>query len=371
MRKTNPKNERIKHEYLGFLEAAKRMKPETVNQVAAAINGFEESTKERDFGLFHKAQAIKFKRDLDGQTVAKSGKPLAVATKVTRLRHVQAFFRWLAGQPGYRRNLSYSEAEYFNPSNHETSIASAERVPRVPTVEQIRLVIEAMPAATTIDRRNRALVAFTLITGTRDAAIASLKLKHVSATERRVVQDAREVKTKYRHTFETDFIGIDPVSEQIVLAWLEELRTVHHFGETDPVFPATAINLDQNGHFCRDGISRDHWTSASPIRDVFKSAFTNAGLPYFNPHSLRKTIWLWGERNGFTLQQMKALSMNLGHRHMRTSIDSYGPMSQHERREIIQNIGHPGKSIASHVATMVPTPEAISQVLAYLQQKTS
>jgi hypothetical protein len=161
MRKTNPKNERIKHEYLGFLEAARRMQPETVDQVAAAINGFEESTKGRDFALFHKAQAIKFKRDLDGQTVAKSGRPLAVATKITRLRHVQAFFRWLAGQHGYKRNLSYSEAEYFNPSNHETAIASAERVPRVPTVEQIRIVIDAMPAATIIDRRNRALIAFT------------------------------------------------------------------------------------------------------------------------------------------------------------------------------------------------------------------
>ena len=370
MRKTNPKNERIKHEYLGFLEAAKRMKPETVDQVAAAINGFEESTKGRDFALFHKAQAIKFKRDLDSQTVAKSGRPLAVATKVTRLRHVQAFFRWLAGQPGYKRKLSYSEAEYFNPSNHESAIASAELVPRVPTVEQIRLVIEAMPVATIIERRNRALIAFTFITGARDAAIASLKLKHVNAPERRIVQDAREVKTKYRHTFETDFIGIDAVSEQIVLEWLEELCTIHHFGETDPVFPTTAMKLDDRGQFHRDGISRDHWRSAAPIREVFKNAFTNAGLPYFNPHSLRKTIWLWGERNGFTLQQMKALSLNLGHRHMRTSIESYGPMSQHERREIIQGLKHVGHLNASNSAKAVPTRETISQVLTYLQQKT-
>jgi integrase len=53
-----------------------------------------------------------------------------------------------------------------------------------------------MPAVSDIERRNRALVAFTWLTGIRDGALASLKIKHVNVTEGRVNQDPREVKTK-------------------------------------------------------------------------------------------------------------------------------------------------------------------------------
>jgi len=50
---------------------------------------------------------------------------------------------------------------------------------------------------TDIERRNRALIAFTILTGARDSAIASIKLKHIDLIHRGVKQDAREVKTKF------------------------------------------------------------------------------------------------------------------------------------------------------------------------------
>ena len=66
-------------------------------------------------------------------------------------------------------------------------------------------MIETMPSGNEIERRNRALVAFTLLTGARDSAIASMKLKHVDLKEGCVHQDAREVKTKFSKTFTTYF----------------------------------------------------------------------------------------------------------------------------------------------------------------------
>jgi len=36
-----------------------------------------------------------------------------------------------------------------------------------------------MPTNTVIERRNRSLIAFTILTGARDGAIASMKLKHI------------------------------------------------------------------------------------------------------------------------------------------------------------------------------------------------
>ncbi len=37
----------------------------------------------------------------------------------------------------------------------------------------------------------------------------------------------------------------------IVADWVKELTTVHLFGPDDPLFPATAIGLDNNGQLGR------------------------------------------------------------------------------------------------------------------------
>ena len=51
MRKHHPQNERIKREYFNYLEQAKRMSQSSVDQVAAAISQFEQSTNFKDFRI--------------------------------------------------------------------------------------------------------------------------------------------------------------------------------------------------------------------------------------------------------------------------------------------------------------------------------
>ena len=133
---------------------------------------------------------------------------LSKATLYSTLNALKRFFIWLAGQPGYKSKISYSDADYFNLSAKETRIAKAHRDARVPTLEQIRHVIQTMPASTGIERRDRALIAFTILTGARDGAIASLKLKHIDIDQGRVDQDAREVKTKFSKSFATWFFPV-------------------------------------------------------------------------------------------------------------------------------------------------------------------
>jgi hypothetical protein len=148
--------------------------------VAKALNRFETYTKFRDFKAFHIEQAKSFKSSLSDQTSVRTNDRLSKATLYATLTALKRFFIWLAGQPGYKFKISYSDAEYFNLSAKETRIAKAHRDARVPTLEQIRHVIRTMPTTTEIERRDRALVAFTVMTGARDGAIASLK----SARER-------------------------------------------------------------------------------------------------------------------------------------------------------------------------------------------
>jgi len=181
MPKHHPDNERIKRKYLTYLEEANRMASSSVDQVAAAIALFEQGTGCRDFKQFHLEQARKFKRQLQEMKNSSTGKPLAIATIHSRLMALKAFFKWLAGQPGYKSKITYSDADYFNTSANDARIAGAARQRPVPSIEQVRHALQQMPTETVLQRRDRAVFAFALLSGARDDAIASLSLRQVSA----------------------------------------------------------------------------------------------------------------------------------------------------------------------------------------------
>ena len=134
MRKHHPKNERIKRAYTLYLEEAERMAPKSVDQALAAIALFEASTAYKDFARFHIEQVRKFKRHLDEDLNPKTGRPIAKATSYARLKAVGRFIRWLAGRPGYRSRITYSDADYFNPSAHDARIATATRQRPAPSI---------------------------------------------------------------------------------------------------------------------------------------------------------------------------------------------------------------------------------------------
>jgi hypothetical protein len=54
-------------------------------------------------------------------------------------------------------------------------VAKAHREQKYPTLEQVKRIIHSMPAGSDIERCNRALIVFTILTGARDSAIASMK----------------------------------------------------------------------------------------------------------------------------------------------------------------------------------------------------
>ena len=239
MKTHNPQNERIKRAYFTYLAEAKGFSEATLDGVAKALNRFETYTKFRDFKAFHIEQAKGFKASLAEQMSVRTKDRLSKATLYATLSALKRFFIWLAGQPGYKSRISYSDAEYFNLSAKETRIAKAHRDARVPTLEQIRHVIRTMPATTEIERRDRALIAFTILTGARDGATASLKLKHIDIDQGRVDQDARQVKTKFSKSFTTWFFPVGDDIRQIVVDWVNYLRQEQLWGLDDPLFPAT------------------------------------------------------------------------------------------------------------------------------------
>jgi integrase/recombinase XerD len=341
MKTHDPQNERIKRRYLTFLKEARRRSEASIDIVASSLHRFERYNNYRDFRKFHIQQAIGFKAHLVKETNARTGAPLSKATLLTTVSAVKAFFQWLSEQQSYR-SLKYVDADYFDLSEKDIRVARAHREQPVPTMEQIRRVIARMPTRSEIERRNRALLAFTILTGARDGAIASFKLKHIDIAEGRVDHDAREVRSKASKTFTTYFFPVGDDLREIVVEWVAYLRTVALWRSDDPVFPAPKVAQGAMHQFEIVGIDRKHWRNAEPIRKIFRTAFERAEIPYANPHSFRKTLARLGEQVCHTPEEFKAWSQNLGHEHVMTTLTSYGEVSRERQAEILRELANVG-----------------------------
>lgn len=348
MKTHNAENERIKRRYFAYLKEAMRQSEQTLDAVAKSLARFEDYTRHKDFKAFHYQQAVAFKGHLAEQKSEQSGNKLSKATLHATLANLKRFFHWLAGQPGYKSRIQYSDADYFNLSEKDMRVATAKREQKAPTLEQVKHVIANMPVEGEIARRNRALVAFTLLTGARDSAIASMKLKHVDIVDGNIFQDAREVSTKFSKTFTTYFFPVGDEIKAILVDWVKYLRDEKLWGNDDPLFPSTHMQCGASRQFEVGGLKRECWSNASPIRKIFREAFDLAGLPYFNPHSFRHMLVRYGQQVCKTPEEFKAWSQNLGHEQVLTTFLSYGGVDCRRQGELIKGLGKPsGASDAS------------------------
>jgi len=333
-------NERVKRDYTSFLEMANGKQAATIDAALRAIERFEISTNRKPFRKFHIEQARSFRARL-GEEVGSNGKPLSAATITSTLKHLRNFFLWLSREPGFRSALNANDANYFTPSEQDMRIAGARREKPVATLEQIKHVLALMPAATAIEQRNRALIAFAILTGARDGALASFRLKHVDMAAQTVSQDGREVKTKRRKTFRSTFFPVGPEPVAIAAEYLSMLTGELGFGPDDPLFPSTQMGRGEDRGFIPIGLSRSPWSGTGRIREIFRAAFEKAGLPYPNPHSLRMTLALHADTLNLTREEEKAYSQNFGHEHVRTTRESYGTLPAHRQAEIMRALSEP------------------------------
>jgi integrase len=336
MPKLNPQNERVKRDFLRHKQNALGKSDATIDAMRKALWRFEDYIGHRDFKTFRHEQAIGFKQRLI-ETDGRSGEKLSRSTIVSTLAVLKEFFRWLAGLPGFKSRIHGPDIEYFNPSNKDLSVAKAAKLRDFPSLEQVRAVIQVMRTDTVIERRNRALVALVMLTGIRDRALVSLSLRHIDLTKSPplVRQEPDRVKTKFSKPINTYFFPLGDDLKEMIVRWIEELKTEHLFGPNDPLFPKTKTAQDEDKSFRAVGIERAYWSDASPVRTIFKEAFANAGLPYFPPHSLRHTLGHLLEAVCRTPKEIKAWSQNLGHEHVATTLTSYGTIDPHQQGEVI------------------------------------
>jgi len=188
----NPENERVKKQYEEALLHGRHRESRTVDAVWRAINSFEQFTERKSFKTFNTEQAKGFKRWLAKQVNSK-GQPLSLSTVRSTLSNLRDFFAWLVTHPQYIRKVDGRGIDYLRLSDNEERAGRATREKTPPTVEEVRGVLVNMPFESDFERRDRAIVAFILLTGVRDGALISLKHKDVDLDKREIWQDPKHV----------------------------------------------------------------------------------------------------------------------------------------------------------------------------------
>jgi site-specific recombinase XerD len=242
-REFDEQNERIKRTYLRYLRSAKGLCENSVNKAADAILRLEKATDFKPFSKLNGDDALQFREHLTNSATSKTGKPMVAASRLNIQVSVRSFLHWLADQTGYRSKITHSFADHFSPLLKDMRIAKATRIKPPATADQASHTFRQMPARTVFDRRDRAFFALMMLTAARIEAACSLKVGYVDLKDGCVFQDGAQVQTKFGKTFTTYFMPADPMYEDCLSDWIEELRKVHLFGPSDPLFPKPDLHI--------------------------------------------------------------------------------------------------------------------------------
>jgi len=319
------------YSYQMHMKEARGLDAKTISARMRHLGQFATSLGDKDLDRLKPDDIIRFKKSLNASEAEKgSGKKgLAAPTIVQTFHDLRAFIEWLVKQQGYR-TLQRDLADYCTPSRRLTAIAHAPKTKHVPSAADIIATLKAMPTNTAFERRDRAVIACLFLTGVRDGALVSLRLKHMDIEGRSVHQDAREVNTKFSKTMRTGWFPVGNEIAAVVTDWIEERRATGA-EDNDPLFPRAP-----SGVRARHPVHMDEfWKTASPVRKIIRKATDAAGIPYFRPHSVRATLGRMCLSWARSPEELKALSQNLGHEDINTTMEHYATLADDRQSELV------------------------------------
>jgi len=192
------KNEQIKRRFFSFLKEAEGFADNSIDAFEKSILLWQDFTKEDDFANFGKQKAIDFKDWLKSKQNARSQNKISLSYCYDNLRRLRRFFDWLSKQAGYKSKINPTYVKFLKLSKKEERIAIEGGKNKIPSLEEIKKVIENIKPESEVSMRDRALVCFTLLTGARISAIISLPIKSFDKEKLTVDQDPKlGIQTKF------------------------------------------------------------------------------------------------------------------------------------------------------------------------------
>lgn len=340
MSKTRYQNEKMKRKYFDWVKGALGLSVKTIKVKEMSLWKYDEFTKYQDYKKFNAATAKQFIKWIKTKNNPKTNESVALSTQYHILRHLSDFFTWLSIQPGYKSKIKHDDIAYLRLNKAESKIATSPKKPKYPTLSYIKKLC-SFEVRNEIDMRDRALIAFTALSGMRDLAIATLPLGVVDIEKFLVEQDPADgVQTKNSKLTYTTLFSFDEQLEQYVVDWYKYLRDEKFFDNKMPLFPATKIeHKSKNEHtFVATGVSKEFWADAGPIRKIFKARMQAQGLEYYSPHKFRHFVVAQSFKYAVGAEEMKAISQNLGHTKLSTTFYSYGAVDEYRVADIISSM---------------------------------
>lgn len=328
---------RILYQYIRYLKEAKGRKDGTIKKAEQALNKwFLEAKGYSTNKPLHSDMIIIFKEHL--RKPKPDGSTLAPGTRADILLQIREFFQWLSIQPGYKSKINASVLSYFHPSPEESSYRKHHTSREYPTLHQVKIIVNSIELNSPLDARDQALIAFLLISGIRVDAAASLNIGSLNRRNMSIEQDPRMgARTKFSKFIKTYLINFDNELLQIFLNWHESLLN-KGFGNKDPLFPKAQTKQEGLSFVPSTELSRE-FMSASQIRKIVKQHCYSANMAYFNPHSFRHACVSLAFERARDAQDIKAISINIGHESAVHVIDTYGQLPDKMISKIIHNLG--------------------------------
>ncbi len=330
-------NEVMKKQFFLYLKEVKGFSKDSVDAYERAILLWQDCTTNKDFASFGKQQTRAFKIWIKSRTNRKD-ETLSLVYIYNVLRRLKGFFDWLSMQPHYKSKINQVIIEHLSLSKKETRIAIQPNKREIPLMEDVIKVIETIKIGSDVDRRDRALICFTLLTGARISAIYSMPMMAFDEATLTVDQNPKYgVKTKFSKHITTTFFPIE-YSEAVryFVEWYRYLKQTKGFTGKDPIFPMAKVeNGQQNISYHNTGeVVPLFWQSSNSARKIFQKRFVDAEIPYYHPHTFRHLVVKEFAKTRLTEEEKKAISQNLGHENTGTTFGSYGYGHIEEDRQI-------------------------------------
>lgn len=331
-------NERLKKRYREWLQGAKGYSEATIVAAERELSRWEEFTDFDDLGDFTIKRVNAFKKWLEdpGAKI----RPLSLNSRYHCLHQLRQFFLWLEMQSGYKSKVSAEAISYLSLDRKSVQTLTSPGPKRFPGLDYVKALAKAVEVRTEIDQRDRALIAFLLLSGMRDKAVTSLPLGCLDPVKMEVQQyPSKGVDTKFGKSFATTLLQFDATLVEYVLGWVTYLQAVKLFSSADPLFPRCKVVQAEGGlTFESREVEPVFWRGTGSIRLILKERAERAGLEYFHPHSFRHAHVHLALKYCHTAEQIRAVSQNLGHENIGTTLTTYGKLDQYRVGEVISGL---------------------------------
>jgi integrase len=181
------------------------------------------------------------------------------------------------------------------------------------------------------------MLATLLQTGARADALISFNIGDFNLERSYAFQDAEHVNSKFSASYKTNLSKFKPEMRQILDDWIYKLINEHGFSNDDPLFPRINIITNEQNLFENSGFTKERIKSTNILREELYKQLNKAGFGHYTPHTISNSIVALFHSLPLTLEQQKAISQNMSHQHLGTTI-GYCSVSEYRQDELIGNL---------------------------------